>query len=171
MNRRTTLLLALCLPALLASCVSTPGPGSGEMAAVAPMLSVERFLQATNSQDFDTMARLFGTRSGTMVDQQGNTLSCAFRKIGSWFRLNRACVQRTDVELRMNAIAMILQHDDYEIRTENRVPGRSHPTVRIGVDLLRGSNRFADVPFVVVQTSEGRWLVEEIGLESVTGSR
>jgi hypothetical protein len=45
------------------------------------------------------------------------------------------------------------------------------PVLGVGVDLVQGSERYENVPFVVVETPGGRWLLEEIGLERVTGAR
>lgn len=159
----------LILVALLVSTVAcaTRSAGDEQMAAVAPMLSVERFLQATNARDLDAMARLFGTASGPVADT-GSTLGCAFKKMGSWIGLGRACATRVQVELRMDAIAQILRHEDYRIVSESQVAGRSDPTRRIGVNLTFTDTTVSDVPFVVVQSSEGRWLVEQIDLERVT---
>ena len=131
------------------------------------MLSVERFLQAANSQDLDAMARLFGNVNGPVADT-GGTFGCAFKKIGSWIGLSDACRTWQEVELRMDAIAEILEYDDYRIVEEERVAGRRVRATRIGVDLTQGETVIRDVPFVVVRTSSGRWLVEQIGLEKIT---
>lgn len=137
------------------------------MAAVAPMLSVERFLQAANTRDLDAMARIFGTADGPVADT-GSTLGCAFKKMGSWIGLSDACTTAEEVELRMDAIAQILEHDDYRIVSESRVAGRSEPTTRIGVNLTIGQDTVRDVPFEVVRTEEGRWLVQRVALERIT---
>lgn len=163
MQRAATLVLIL----LLASSCASRTVGDGEMAAVAPMLSVERFLQAANSRDLEAMANLFGTPRGPVADT-GSTVGCAFRKMGSWIGLSRPCTTIQEIELRMDAISRILRHDDYRIVSESRVAGRREPTTRIGVDLEMGEDTVRDVPFLVVQTGEGRWLVQEIGLERVT---
>jgi len=162
---RRQLILAALLLSTVACASSTTG--DDQMAAVAPMLSVERFLQAANARDLDAMARLFGTSSGPVADT-GGTLGCAFKKMGSWIGLGRACSTRQEVELRMDAIARILQHQDYRIVDESRVAGRTAPTRRIGVDLTFPDTTLSDVPFFVVESSEGRWLVEQIDLERVT---
>ncbi len=165
------LLAAAVLGLVLSGCAGSSGVQSGQMAATAPMLSVERFLHAANGQDLEAMARIFGTRSGPMQEEQGNPVSCGFRRLGSWIGLSARCMRREQIELRMNAIAMILRHDDFEILSESRVPGRRHPTIRIGVTLVQGERRYPDVPFLVVESSQGRWLVEEIGLERITTGR
>lgn len=152
----------------LGACTTQRVQPSRDMAAVAPQLSVERFLQAVNARDLDAMADLFGTADGPMGDR-GSSVGCAFKKIGSWFGLSEACRSREEIELRMDAIAEILEHEDYQIVSEGRVPGRQHPTMRVGVDLVLERQRVNDVPFLVVQTTDERWLVTEIGLGEVTG--
>ncbi|MDT8342547.1 MAG: hypothetical protein RQ751_13635 [Longimicrobiales bacterium] len=140
-------LLAFLLPLVLAGCTSrvVENRGGGDpLAGVAPVLSVERFLQAVNAQDFESMARLFGTVDGPVE--------------GPW----------QEVELRMATIAQILQHQDYRIGSERLEPGRPNPTRRVGVDLTISGRVVPDVAFLVVRTSAGRWMVEQIDLEKVT---
>ncbi len=152
----------------LSACVQTALPALDRMAGVQPTLSVERFLQAANTGDLEAMARIFGTADGPIADETGNFLSCPFRRLGSWFGGGRPCVSRAEIEIRMSLIAEVLLHDDYRVRSEAPVPGRSNRTTRIGVDLVRGASRYADVPFEVVQTPDGRWLVESVGLDRIT---
>lgn len=162
--RRQLILIALLISTVACA---TRSVSDEQMAAVAPMLSVERFLQAVNTRDLDAMSRLFGTASGP-VAETGGTLGCAFKKMGSWIGLGRACSTRVEVELRMDAIAQILRHEDYRIVSESQVAGRSDPTQRVGVNLTFRDTTVSDVPFTVVRSSEGRWLVEQIDLERVT---
>lgn len=143
---------------------------SPQMAGTQPQISVERFLQAANSRDLDAMARIFGTDEGPIADQARSGLGCAFRRVGSWLRLSSRCTSWQDIEIRMNTIAYILRHDRYQVRSESTVAGRQAQTIRVGVDLEWGRESYPDVPFVVVQTREGRWLVQEIGLERITAS-
>jgi hypothetical protein len=140
----------------------------GEAASVAPMLSVERFLQAANARDLDSMARLFGTSDGPVIET-GSTFGCAFKKLGSWFGLGERCLTLQEVEIHMDLIAQIIQHEDYTIVSESAVAGRMDPTSRIAVDMRIDGRDIEDVPFVVVRTSEGRWLIEEVGLATITG--
>lgn len=160
----------LFVPLLLAlgGCTTTRVVTSGEVAAVAPMLSVERFLQASNERDLHAMGSLFGTADGPIIET-GGAFGCAFKKIGSWIGIGERCRTLQEVELRMNAIAEILRHEDYSIVSEASVPGRVDPTHRVGVNLLIEGRDIRDVPFLVVKTHEGRWLVQEIDLEKVTG--
>jgi hypothetical protein len=158
---------------LLAVLLSTGGCTTrviapGEAASVAPMLSVERFLQAANARDLDSMARLFGTSDGA-VFETGGTLGCAFKKMGSWFGLGERCLTLQEVEIHMDLIAQIIRHEDYTIVSESAVAGRMNPTSRIGVDMRIGGRDIQDVPFIVVRTPEGRWLIEEVGLTRITG--
>ena len=145
-------LRSLALPGLLFTAVILTGctsqvvqeRPSGDLLAVAPSLSVERFLQAVTEQDYESMSRLFGTVDGPI---EGD---------------------RMEVEVRMATIAEILRHEDYEIQSERRPPGREAPTRRIGVDLRIGNRVVRDVGFTVVQSAGGGWLVEQIELEKVT---
>jgi hypothetical protein len=155
--------LLLTLPG---GCTTTRVISGGEMAAVAPMLSVERFLKATNERDLHSMASIFGTADGPIIET-GGTLGCAFKKMGSWIKLGERCQTLQEVELRMDAIASILRYEDYTIASDAQVPGRQHPTTRVGVNLVVNGRDVLDVPFLVVQTGGGRWLVEDINLERV----
>jgi hypothetical protein len=151
---------------LLAAAACTTQSGSAPVAPVAAQLSVERFLQAANQRDVQAMGRLFGTADGSLMET-GSTFSCFFKKIGSWFG-GTACTKRTDVEIRMDAIASIVQHRDYRIVRDEPVAGRVRPTRRVIVDMTMAQNRVVSgAPFVVVQTGEGRWLVEQVPLEQL----
>jgi len=160
-------------PVVLALLVSAACSSQSRPAAVAPVaaqLSVERFLQAANDRDVDAMGRLFGTSDGSLMDT-GSTFKCFFKKIGSWFG-GSSCPKRTDVEIRMDAIASIIQHVDYRIVREESVAGRQSPTRRVYVDMTMPENlRVTAAPFIVVQTGEGRWLVEQVPLEQVMAAR
>lgn len=141
--RRTAPILALLLA--LGGCgTSQVGGGTSGLAALAPQLSVERFLQYVNSRDLDSMARLFGTADGPV---RGN---------------------RQDIELEMDLIARILQHQDYRIVGEAPLAGQRHPTRRVGVDLTIGGEVIPRVAFDVVQTGQGTWMVTNIDLEAIT---
>ncbi len=116
---------------------------------VAPALTVERFLQAANARDLETMSRLFGTHDGPIADR------------GS----------REEVELRMDVIAEILQHNDYEIISERRVPGAETRSIRVGVDMtFRNGTIVRDVGFTVVLESADRWLVNVIEVVKITAA-
>ncbi len=118
--------------------------GGSEMSSVAPMLSVERFLQAVNAEDLESMSRLFGTARGPA---QGDPLQ---------------------LETELALIARILQHQDYEVVSDRREFGRTNLTHRIGVNLTIDGRVVPNVGFSVVQADSGRWFVEVIELEKVT---
>ena len=114
---------------------------------VAPVLTVERFLQAANTRDLETMSRLFGTADGPIGDSG----------------------KREEIELRMDVIAEILQHYDYEIVSERVVPGAEVLSNRIGVDFtLPQGLRIRDVGFTVVLESADRWIIDVIELVKIT---
>jgi len=166
MSARRTALFALLLASTACSTrrVDAPPPSMGAQ------LSVERFLQAANAGDVVAMGNIFGTKDGAAMDT-GGTLGCAFKKMGSWFG-GEACTQKMQVEIRMDAIASILLHRDYRIVGQSRVAGRVAPTQRVLVDMTKDDgDEVAGVPFVVVQTGSGNWLVEEIDLQRVMSAR
>jgi len=160
-RRRRAFLPVFLAAAVAAACTQQVQRGDG-LAAVGPMLSVERFLQASNARDFDAMSRLFGTPEGP-VAEEGGGFGCFLKGV-----FGSGCARREDVELRMAAIADILQHEDYRIVSERMEPGRAHPTNRIGVDFTKQGRVVRDVPFLVVRTGGGRWLVQEIDLQKLT---
>lgn len=118
------------------------GPG------VAPALVVERFLTAVNARDYETMARLFGTREGSILARD----------------------PRPEVEKRMFALASVLRHEDYALEGEAVAPGRSGEAIRILVRMHVGDRRVR-VPFTVVRTARSGWLVEQIDIEAITAGR
>jgi hypothetical protein len=145
--RRSGVVAVLALSALtLTACSSRsaapPAPG------MAPVLVIERFLQAANSNDIQTMGRLFGTSRGSVLRRD----------------------PREQVEQRMFAIASILRHDDYVVEGEQVVPGRIGEAVRINVRLTVGERRVS-VPFTVVRTRSNEWLVEQIDLQRALQGR
>jgi len=159
---RVPLLTAAALALLLGACTTRTvrAPGAG----VAAQLSVETFLQAANQRDLETMGRVFGTAEGPILDT-GSTLGCMFRKMGSWFG-GEACVKREEVEIRLDAIANVLRHDDYRVVREEAVAGRMTVATRVWVDLTVRGQRVSEVPFVVVRSGSA-WLVEQVDLQRV----
>ena len=135
------------------------------VASVAPQLTVERFLQASNDRDFEGMSRIFGTADGP-VGNTGSPFGCFFKKIGSWFG-GDSCVRRQDVEIQMALIADILTHTDYQFVGERQVPGRDQPTMQLLVDLMVERGTARAVPFVVVRAGDGQWFLEQVDLELV----
>ena len=157
--------LAVLLAGGAAACATSVQrvPGAGVVA----QLSVERFLQAANDRDIESMGRLFGTVDGPILDT-GGTFGCFFKKIGSWFG-GKSCTKRRDVEVRLDAIARLLQHEDYRIGREESVAGRLNQATRIFVDLTVNGENVPNIPFTVVRANGGQWLVEEVDLARVMG--
>ncbi len=162
--------LGLALLTAQTACATQNVAPTGDM-AVGPALSVESFLQAANARDLDRMARLFGTADGPVANT-GSTFGCMWKRMGSWIGVSNRCMTRQDVEVWMNTIALILQHRDYRLGADQRVPGRQHLTASIPVALVTADGRqVSGVPFTVVQSKNGQWLIEQIALEQVTNSR
>ena len=149
--------LLLFLSACSARSSGTTDPGFG------PSLTIERFLQAASAvtqlsagggqgsermaDEIETMARLFGTTDGSILNRD----------------------PRDEVEQRMFLIARILEHTDYELAGERAVPGRSREAIEVRVNLTTREGP-KTVPFTVVRTSRGDWLIENVALEAITGT-
>ena len=145
--RRATIAFALVLVTALgsAACVQRQMRIG---ANVAPSLIVEQFLRAANARDLDTMARLFGTKSGPIIDRD----------------------DRRAVEQRMFAIASELKHTDFEVVSEQMVPGRTAEATQLTVRLT-ADERKVSVPFTLVRYKTDSWLIEQIGLEVLTSPK
>lgn len=114
--------------------------------AVAGAWVVELFLHAVSTNDLDTMARLFGTRQGPIV----------------------SLYDREQVDARMLALANLLKHEDYAIQAAAPVQGRQGEARRLIVR-MRVRGRETDVPYTLVRSDAGSWLIEQIELERITG--
>ncbi|HEX7049772.1 MAG TPA: hypothetical protein VF188_06120 [Longimicrobiales bacterium] len=147
MHKRWAGFLLIGLAILTGACAQrrTAMSGSGDPPELAPALVVERFLRAANANDLETMARLFGTTEGSVLERD----------------------PRADVERRMFALASILRHDDYALRGTGIVPGRLDQAVQVVVE-LKIDQREIPVPFTVVRTEDEGWLVEKIEIERIT---
>lgn len=148
MSIRMPLVLLLLVTLSVAGCRSgaTPpasGPGGPDAAS-----AVERFVRLAGNQEFSEMGWVFGTEQGPVLkrDPEG------------------------EVEQRMYALAMILQHEDFAITRERRVPGRLGRAIEFNVTLTQEDDSY-DVPFTAVQGNDGRWYVEQVDLEVITGRR
>ncbi|HUH13260.1 MAG TPA: hypothetical protein VMK65_09125 [Longimicrobiales bacterium] len=118
--------------------------------AVAATLVVERFLQAVNANDIQTMARLFGTRDGSITGRD----------------------PQAEVEQRMFTLASYLRYEDYSLAGERVVPGRIGEAIQIMTALrLTGRSTPARVPFTLVRSRDGGWLVEQIGVDDLARRR
>jgi hypothetical protein len=125
--------------AVLAACggagPSPESPGSSP----GPALTVERFLQAANTNDWSTMSRLFGTSDKTIDELDGSS----------------------QAQRRMQLLSSLLRHDDFAFRGQRQVPGRLQDATELMVQLRQGT-RQVDVPFRVVRRKGGGWIIEWI---------
>jgi hypothetical protein len=145
-------LLAACTTQVVERAADGPVPPDGqpgiigqeEAASIAPVLSVERFLQAANAEDLQAMGSIFGTAQGPV---QGEPLQ---------------------LERELALISQILRHQDYRVVSDRREFGKENLTHRIGVTLTIDGRVIPDVGFSVVQARDGRWFVEVIELEKIT---
>jgi len=135
-------------PAAVTAQTIQPAASRGGQPAVAVSLVIEQFLRATNANELETMARLFGTRDGAVFDRD----------------------PRAANEQRMYALASLLRHEDYRIEGNEIVPGRSDEATRVKVRMTINGQSFA-VPFTLVQSKRGPWLIETIGIEEITSRR
>ena len=136
--------LAFVLLAAAAACGGRTGSTGGVRPAGAPAQVVEQFMRLVAAKDYARMGAVFGTREGPIASRD----------------------PQQQVERRMYAIAEILKNTRFVIRGEQAIPGRSDAE-QITVQLTQ-EDRTVDVPFVVVRTTEGGWLVEQVDLEAVT---
>ena len=111
-----------------------------------PVLVVERFLQAANASDLETMMQLFGTAEQTIDQLDG----------------------RGKAERRMHVLASLLRHDDFTILSQEALPGRMNTATTLEVRLHQG-DRATVVPMVVVRRNAGGWIVEQVDIEALTG--
>lgn len=134
---------------LVAACASRSESVRQDQTALgmAPALVIERYLQAANQQDLDTMARLWGDADGLVIDRD----------------------PRDEVQKRLYATALILKHEDYRIEGERIVPGR--PEAKQVIVRMQIGSRQIPVAYTMVQSRDGRWLIESIDLEAITGRR
>jgi hypothetical protein len=141
--------LLIVVPACSSHRVEPASPVAPQDATVATQLVIDQFLRASNSNDLDTMARLFGTVDGSI----------------------RKWEKKDDVDKRMFAIASVLRHDSYTVKRQEIVPGRREQATRVIVSMRFPSQKTIDVPFTLVWTRDSVWLIEQIGITEITNRR
>lgn len=129
---------------LFAAC-SGSAPRTPVDPSFAPAMTVERFLRATNQNDLDTMASLFGTRDGPITR--------------TW--------SQQEIDDRMLLFASVLRHTDYNIASEQLVSGRRDEATQLNVQMVIRTDTVV-VPFTLVRTAQQNWLIEQIGIDQVT---
>ncbi len=149
-SRRMTIAgIAVPLLALAFSeCASTGGevPVDSTYGAASAEDAVRRFLDAAQEQEYSRMRELFGTRDGP-----------AERKWGV-----------KDVEQRMIVLSGMLLHQSYSLRPLEL--GYIGENQRSFVARITGT-RYGTVtlPITTIQAKSGRWFVEQLGVDSLTG--
>ena len=133
---------------VLFTACSGSAPRTQVDASFAPAMTVERFLRATNQNDLDTMAALFGTRDGSIAR--------------TW--------SQQEIDDRMVLFASVLRHTDYTIASEQLVAGRRDEATQLNVQMVIRSDTVM-VPFTLVRTAQQNWLIEQIGIDRVTRGR
>ena len=133
------------LSACGSSQVEPPRAVAPANAEVSTALVIDQFLRAANSNDLDTMARLFGTRDGSILRRD----------------------PKEHVDRQMFALASLLRHDSYSIKGQEVVPGRRDEATRVIVAMKFG-DRNIDVPYTLVWANAGTWMVETIDLMAIT---
>jgi len=150
-NSGRTLLAVALLVGVTACASGSSSPAAApapETASVATSLVIDQFLRAANSNDLDTMARLFGTANGSILNWE----------------------KKDDVEKRMFTIASVLRHDSYAVKRQEIVPGRRNEATRVIVGMKIGQSEI-DVPYTLVWTKDRIWLIEQIGIDQITNRR
>jgi len=143
----------LCAVLLVAlpACGGTGGssgpvvPGTAPAPANAPADAVERFMRLLAAKDYLGMGHLFGTVEGPITSRD----------------------PQQQVERRMYAIASILVNERFVIRPGEGIPGRGPEVTQIPVQITH-QGEMKEVPFVVVRTPNGGWLVEQVDLQAIT---
>ena len=107
--------------------------------------AVAGFLDAANTQDYDRMGRLFGTKDGPAETEFGIA----------------------EIEQRMIVISSLIVHERYTMRQQN-LAGLGENRVRYVVTLTGTRKGTALVPVVTTPDAEGRWFVEWLELQSLT---
>jgi hypothetical protein len=113
--------------------------------AAAPMEVVERFMRLLAAKDYLQMGHLFGTAEGPITSRD----------------------PQQQVERRMFAIANILANDRFVIGGGQAIPGRGPEVSQLIVQITQ-QGQTKSVPFVVVRSASGGWLVEQVDLQAVT---
>jgi len=124
-----------------------PSPVGG-YGAESSQSAVVQFLDAAQSENYAEMWSVFGTADGPAIERFG--------------------VQET--EARMVVLSRLLKHRNYELRMSNLAglgPNRTRYEVRM-VGTRKGD---VMVPFVTTHDDSGRWYVERLDADRLSGGR
>lgn len=122
---------------------SAPVGGYGAVTAEAAVI---QFLDGAQVEDYAAMWSVFGTSDGSAVESFGVA----------------------EVEARMVVLSRLLKHDDYELRLANLVGlGPNRARYEVAMQGTRKGNVM--VPFVTVHDGQGRWYVERLQADRLSG--
>lgn len=152
-HRSAGSLIAACV--LLSACGSGGGPGpttnvaapAGGYGAPSPEAAIVQFLDAAQTENYRGMWNVFGTADGAAIERFG--------------------VQ--EIEPRMVVLARLLKHRDYDLRLANLAGLGAHRT-RYVVRMEGTRKGDVNVPFVTARDEAGRWYVEQLEAERLSGS-
>ena len=113
--------------------------------SVAGVLVIEQFLRAANASELERMAELHGSMAGPI-----STL-----------------YPPADVQRRMQLMATILRHQDYQVLDVEPVPARRGEAWIASVEMTL-QQRTVNVPFTLVWTGNS-WLIECVEVVRITG--
>jgi hypothetical protein len=143
---RTAIPLALLLLAACGPSLPQPAAGPG---GTSPLDAVDRFLRLADSHSYMEMGWIFGTEQGPVVRRDAPA----------------------NVERRMAMIATILDNESFELSQPRPIPGRVGRAVQVDVRLRLAGGGSVVVPFTTVSGRQGRWYIENVGLEPATTRR
>ncbi|HEX6559799.1 MAG TPA: hypothetical protein VF021_10065 [Longimicrobiales bacterium] len=129
----------------LAACTRQEIPVRG---TIGPSLVVEQFMRAANARDLTAMSRLFGTTKGPVA----------------------SLYPKNEVEQRMALFAEELRHTDFEVTSEESVPGRSEEARQLILRITKDDKKY-NVPFTLVRYKGDSWLIEQFRLDVLTAPR
>ena len=144
MSLRFPLVLGLLAVAAV-SCRTYVPPARGAPGATGPTVAVERFLRHAAAKEYSQMGWIFGTAQGPLLRRD----------------------PPAEVERRMYALATVLEHTTFAVQGENPVPGRAGAAVQLPVRVVQRGRDYV-VPFTAVRGPDGRWFIEQIGVEAIT---
>lgn len=147
-RRWSCLLLVLIAPTLVACGASRGGLSAAPSAYGSPTseAAVRAFLAAADREDYEAMGHQFGTAAGPAEARMGIA----------------------EVEQRMVVLAEVLQHESIEMERSDLAQLGSD-RARYIVRMTGTRNGDVDVPVVTAVTDEGRWYVERLDVEALSG--
>ncbi|MFW6192070.1 MAG: hypothetical protein ACOC83_01175 [Gemmatimonadota bacterium] len=149
MTRLSSCLALVLIAPTLVACGASRGGLSADTSSYGSPTSeaaVRAFLAAADRQDYEEMGRQFGTAAGPAEARLGIA----------------------EVEQRMVVLAEVLQHGSMEMERSDLAQLGSD-RARYVVRMTGTRNGEVDVPVVTAVTDEGRWFVERLDVEALSG--